>query len=234
MDFAEIMQLLASEADRNAVEGMARYGIVTDDALGISVTRLREIAKQVGTDHGLARRLWASGIHEARILAALVDDPERVSEKQAESWVRAVDSWDLCDLLCSNLLDRTPFAWVKASEWPGCDEEFVKRAGFVLMAALAVHDRESGDERFESLLPLIVRESQDPRKYVKKAVSWALRQIGKRNGPLNTKAVRTAEEIGSIDSPTARWISSDALRELTSDKVSEMIERRRAASEARR
>jgi 3-methyladenine DNA glycosylase AlkD len=177
------------------------------------------MAEKIGVDHQLAQDLWASGIHEARILAGMIDDPKLVTEEQLEHWVVDFDSWDVCDQCCSNLFDRTPFAHKKAVEWSKRGEEFVKRGGFVLMAALAVHDKTAGDQAFEAFFPIIKREATDDRNFVKKAVNWALRNIGKRNESLNRRAIEVAEEIKQIDSRTARWIASDAIRELTSEKV---------------
>jgi len=184
---------------------------------------LRRMAREIGRDHGLALKLWRSGIPDARILAALVDEPSRVTERQMERWVRDFDSWDVCDQVCSNLFDRTTFARSKALEWSGREEEFVKRAGFVLMAAMAVHDKKAADSVFRRFLPIIKHESTDDRNYVRKAVNWALRQIGKRNGPLHGEAVKVAREIKEIDSKAARWIASDALRELTNPKVRKTV-----------
>ena len=210
-------------ADPGRLAGMARYGIATDTALGITVTELRALARRVGRDHELAAALWDTRIHEARMLATMVDDPARVTEAQMETLVRDLASWDLCDGLCGNLLDRTPFAFAKAVEWSSRDEEFVKRAGFALMAWSAVHRKDADDERFEMFLPVIRAEAMDDRNYVKKAVSWALRQIGKRSPRLHAQAIATAEEIRELDSRTARWIASDVLRELTSDAVRERL-----------
>jgi 3-methyladenine DNA glycosylase AlkD len=198
---------------------MARYGIRNDNALGISMPRLRGIAREVGRDHQLAQGLWDSGIHEARILAGLIDDPGQVTPKQMESWVSAFDSWDLCDQVCGNLFDRTPYAFGKAIEWSNRKEEFVKRAGFVLIAELAVHNKKASDDLFEAFLPAILRESSDERNFVKKAVNWALRQIGKRNCRLNIQAIRVAEQMALLDSRSAHWCSANALRELTNVKV---------------
>ncbi len=201
------------------VEGMARFGINPKDTLGVSMPELRRLGKQIGKDHALALRLWGSGIHEARILAALVDEPAKVTEAQAEKWVRQFDSWDVCDQVCMNLFDRTPFAHAKAIEWASRTREFERRAGFSLMAVLAVHDKESGDGAFLKFLPAIKRASVDERNFVKKAVNWALRQIGKRNLSLNKAAIKAAEEIQKMDSKSARWIAKDALRELRSGAV---------------
>jgi 3-methyladenine DNA glycosylase AlkD len=199
---------------------MARFGINPDRALGVRIPDLRRLAKQVGTDHSLALGLWKTGIHEARILASMIDDPAAVTERQMESWVGDFDSWDLCDQCCGNLFDRTPFAFDKAVEWAGRDEEFVKRAGFALMAWAAVHDKTADDRVFIEFLPLVEREADDDRNFVKKAVNWALRQIGKRNRRLNRAAVSVARRLAKRnDSPAARWIGTDALRELTSEGV---------------
>ncbi len=215
----EVLERLKSLADPEAVAGMARFGINPENTYGISIPTLRKIGKEIGRDHALAQQLWSSGVHEARILAALIDDPRKVTEDQMERWVSDFDSWDVCDQCCSNLFDRTDLAHRKAAEWSAREEEFVKRAGFALMASLAVHDKKSADEQFLSFLPLIRRESVDDRNFVKKAVNWALRQIGKRNRDLNRAAIDTAKRIQEIDSKAARWIASDALRELTSEKV---------------
>jgi 3-methyladenine DNA glycosylase AlkD len=199
---------------------MARFGIhPRTTVLGVSLVAVRRLGKEIGTDHGLALQLWRSGIHEARILATIVDDPARVTESQAERWVRSLDSWDICDQLCSNLLGRTPFAHRAALEWTRHEAEFVKRAGFALMAALAVRDTAAPDYAFERFLPAIRREATDDRTFVKKAVNWALRQIGKRNRRLNKRAIGTAERIATLDSRAARWIAADALRELRGEAV---------------
>ncbi|MCK4772387.1 MAG: DNA alkylation repair protein [Candidatus Latescibacteria bacterium] len=219
----EVVKKLRSMANPENVEGMARFGINPENTLGISIPSLRKIAKETGRDHQLAEDLWKTGIHEARILAALVGDPRRVTKTQAENWVKDFDSWDVCDQVCMNLLDKTPFAYEKALAWTGRRAEFVKRAGFALMAALAFHDKEAEDSQFLQFMPAIVRESNDGRNYVKKAISWALRQIGKRNIRLYWKAIGTAREIEELDSKAARWIARDVLRELTSEKVLERI-----------
>ena len=214
MQAKEILTHLKSLRNPRNVAGMARFGINPRNTLGVSIPTLRKIARQAGKDHRLAQELWASGIHEARILAAMVDDPARVTEAQMERWVKDFDSWDVCDQVCSNLFDKTKFAHRKAVEWSRRDEEFVKRAGFVLMAALAVHDKSAPDAAFIKFLPLIQRGATDERNFVKKAVNWALRQIGKRNAALHRAAIATAREIQQIDSRAARWVAADALREL--------------------
>ena len=222
----EIVAELESQANPENIAGMARYGINSKNTLGVSIPRLRAMAKRIGTDHALALELWASGIHEARMLAGFIDDPAMVTETQIERWAKDFDSWDVCDQVCSNLFDRTPFAAAKAVEWSEREEEFVKRAGFVLMAALAVHDKKAPDGRFRGFLPLIAREAADERNFVKKAVNWALRQIGKRSRPLNAAAIASAKRIRKMDSRAARWIAADALRELESEAVQGRLGRR--------
>jgi 3-methyladenine DNA glycosylase AlkD len=215
----EVVERLRSLGDPKAVEGAARFGIHVSDILGVSAPNLRKLAKDIGTDHALAGRLWKTGIHDARGSAALVDDPAKVTPQQMEQWAADFDSWAVCDAACCCLFDKTPHAWDKAVEWTGREPEYVKRAGFVLMAALAVHDKKAPDERFEAFLPLLVEHATDERNFVKKAVNWALRQIGKRDAHLNKLAIGAAGDIRRIDARAARWIASDALRELTSDKV---------------
>lgn len=193
---------------------MARYGIQTRAALGVPVYIIRGIAKQAGKSHALARDLWNSGIHEARHLAAMVEELDRVTPAQMDRWVRAFDSWDVCDGTCHDLFRYTPYAWEKAIDWSRAKPEFVRRAAFSLMAGLAVKDKASEDARFEALLPLIAEAASDGRNMVKKSVNWALRQIGKRNPRLRRKAIVAAREIHKQGTPSARWIASDALREL--------------------
>jgi len=221
-----LIDKLKSLSDPEAVAGMARFGINSKNTYGVSIPVLRKMAKEIGRNHLLAQRLWNSGVHEARILAGMIDSPEEVTEKQMERWVKDFDSWDVCDQVCSNLFDRTQFAHKKAMDWSKRGEEFVKRAGFVLMAALAVHDQGVGGKEFLKFLPIIKREARDERNFVKKAVSWALRQIGKRNLHLNQKAIKTAKEIRGIESKSAKWIASDAIRELTSETVQKRLRMR--------
>lgn len=225
MQFEEIMDRLMELSDPMAVKGMGRYGINTDRNLGVSVTTIRKIAKEIGTNHELAKRLWQTGIRDARLLAACIDDPERVTEAQMERWVREFNSWDICDHCCGHLFDKTKFAYKKAMEWSAREEEFVKRAGFALMAWLALHDKKNEDIVFYPFLPLIKRESTDSRRYVKKAVNWALRTIGKRSLNLNNKAIEIAKKIKEINSKAAKWIATDALRELTSDAIQQRLRR---------
>ncbi|MBN1824596.1 MAG: DNA alkylation repair protein [Endomicrobiales bacterium] len=212
------VRALKSRAKPENLAGLARYGINTRKALGVNIPSIRDLAKEIGKDQDLSLKLWRTGIHEARLLAGFIGPPQKVTEKQMEKWASDFDSWDVCDQVVSNLFDRTPFAYKKAAEWSKRNEEFVKRAGFVLMAALSVHDKESGNAPFVKFLSIIARESRDSRNFVKKAVNWALRQIGKRNLALRGLAVKTAKKILTSDDPAARWIASDALRELTNLK----------------
>ncbi|MBF0321233.1 MAG: DNA alkylation repair protein [Nitrospirae bacterium] len=214
MDCTAILTTLKGYANPENVKGMARYGINPNNTLGVSIPTLRKIAKTTGKNHALALELWASGIHEAKILASFIDDPDFVTVEQLESWALDFDSWDVCDQVCSNLFDKTPFAYEKAVSWSQREEEFVKRAGFVLMAALAVHDKKAGDEVFLNFFPMIKAGSADERNFVKKAVNWAVRQIGKRNMSLRQKAIALATEVEATGTRPARWIARDALREL--------------------
>ena len=219
MNYEDIISLLKSMANPYNVAGMARFGINPDNTLGISVADLRSIAKKIGKQHALANQLWSSGIHEARILACLIDDPKQITTEQMERWVRDFDSWDVCDLCCIHLFRKTTFAYEKAAEWTEREDEFERRAGFVLIATLAVHEKKAGNEIFEAFLSVIKQKAADERNFVKKAVNWALRQIGKRNRILNSAAIKTAEEIRSLNTKSARWVANDAIRELASEKV---------------
>jgi 3-methyladenine DNA glycosylase AlkD len=223
--FLKIMENLRSKENPANREGMSRFGINTSSALGVPMPVLRRMAKQIGRDHHLAMQLWESGVHEARILACLIDAAEEVTGEQMDTWVKDFNSWDLCDQCCSNLFDKTPFAWGRALDWSGRQEVFVKRAAFVLMAALAVHDKKTPDEGFFQFFPLIIRESGDERNFVKKAVNWALRQIGKRSTQLNARAMETARSLIRSDNPATRWIGRDALKELTGDALQKKLQR---------
>lgn len=223
MEIDDIIIRLKSLSNPKSVEGMARFGINPEKTLGVSIPALRKMAKEIGRSHVLAIGLWDTGIHEARILAGMIDEPDKVGDSQMEQWVMDFDSWDVCDQCCMNLFDRTGFAYQKAIEWSSREEEYVKRAGFALMAVLAFHDKKAGDESFLKFFPAIEKESIDERNYVKKAVNWALRQIGKRNINLNRKAIEIAENIRNIDSRAARWIAADALRELEGEAVKKRL-----------
>ncbi len=223
MRSSEVLQKLKLLSNPEFKEGMARFGINIKSAYGVKLPHLRKLARNIGKDHVLAQELWLSGIHEARLLATMVADSKIITEKQMDEWVKGFNSWDICDQCCGNLFDRTKFAHKKAVEWTRSNEEFVKRAGFALMATLAVHDKKSKDEDFIRFLPLIKKESTDDRNFVKKAVNWALRQIGKRNMNLNKISIQTAKEIQKTDSKSAKWVASNALSELTSEAIQKRL-----------
>src|SRR5713101_1324105 len=219
MPVEQIIATLQQHANPQAVQGMARVGISSAQTLGVSIPTLRSIAKDIGMNHLLAQELWHSGIHEARILASMIADPRLVSPEHMEEWVNDFDSWDVCDQVCGNLFDKTPYAYQKAVEWCQQEKEFVRRAGFVMMAELAVHDKQAHDEAFMQFFPLIKHYADDERNFVKKAVNWALRQIGKRNSHLRALALECAYEIQNMDSKTARWVAKDALKELQAKEI---------------
>jgi len=221
--FPQIMEKLKSMAKPENLEGMAKFGITGDKRLGISMPELRKLGKAIGKDHGIALKLWATGIQDAMILAALVDEPLQVTEEQAESWAKDIDAWDVCDQLCMNLFEKIPFAEKKIGEWSQREEEFVKRAAYDMIACIAWHDRDAPDKDMIKYFPVIKRGAADDRNYVKKAVSWALRHIGKRNLKLNQEALELAKEIKGIDSKAARWIASDVIRELESEAVQKRL-----------
>ena len=215
-DVDAVVAELCAAADPARLAGMARVGIRTDRALGVSVPSVRRIARRHRRDQQLALALWATGIHEARILAPMVADPAAVTQAQLDAWVADLDSWDVCDGLCGSLLVRVPQAWELVERYAAREPGFERRAGFALLATLAVHDKGAGDEVFRARLPLIEQAAPDPRNEVRKAVNWALRQIGKRNAALHGDAIATAERILAAGPRSARWVASDALRELRS------------------
>jgi 3-methyladenine DNA glycosylase AlkD len=226
MNAREVIAHLESISDRSRLEGMSRYGIEVEHAIGVSIPEMRAYAKTIGRDHHLAMDLWDSGVHEARIMASLLADPELLTEEEMERWVRDLDSWDLCDQCCSNLFRRSPHAFRKALEWSGREEEFQKRAGFATMAALAVHGKGMSERDLQLLLDAVVRESHDDRNFVRKAVNWALRQVGKRDLVSNAMAIAAAERILAKGDRTSRWVAYDALRELRSEAVRERLKNR--------
>ena len=221
----EVLKKLRAKAKTDQLERMARFGMAVERRLGVSVPDMRKIARESGKDHRLAIKLWKTGITEARIVAAMVDEPEKLSKAQMEEWVKGINSWDVCDQVCMNLFEKTPLAWKKIRDWSGREEEFVKRASFALIACMAWHDKEADDVRFIRLFPVIKRGATDERDMVKKAVNWALRNIGKRNQSLNKAALKTAREILQIESKAARWIASDAIRELESEAVQRRLKK---------
>ena len=219
----EILKLLKSHSSEESRTGMSRYGINIDKAFGTGIPLLREIARRYRKDHLLAEELWNSGFHEARILATMIDEPAKVDEKQMEAWVKDFNSWDLCDQCIMNLFEDIPLACSKPFEWCNKDEMFVKRAGFVLIARFAVSDKKAKDEAFLPFFPLIIEQANDSRQLVRKAVNWALRQIGKRNKTLNAIAIEKAEMILKKENKSSKWIATDALRELRSEAVQKRL-----------
>lgn len=223
MQLKEVINWLKSHANRKNAEGMARFGISSNNTLGISLYDLRPFAKTIPKNHKLALELWRTGIHEARLLAPMIDIPSETTEEQLEAWVKDFDSWDIVDQCCGNLFKDTKFAKKKIVEWSKRKEEFVKRTAFALICEFAFHDKTMKDEEFENYFVLIKREATDERNFVRKAVNWALRNIGKRNLALNKKAIKIAEEIKKLNNKTARWIAGDALRELKGDAVQKRL-----------
>jgi 3-methyladenine DNA glycosylase AlkD len=227
MTVDEIIKKLESLGSSENVAGMARFGIVSTKAYGISAPELkafvREVKKNADDRHTLALELWNTEIYDARAIAFLIDDPKKVTRKQMDEWATGFDNWATVDGTCGYLFCRTSFAYEKAFEWAGKKPEFIKRAGFSLMAYLAVHDKKADDAKLAAFLPIIEKHADDERNFVKKAVNWALRQIGKRNLNLNKLAIESAERIKLQDTKPARWIAADALRELTSEKVAERL-----------
>jgi 3-methyladenine DNA glycosylase AlkD len=221
----DVMDKLQEKAERGRLEGMAKYGIKVEGRLGVSVPDMRELAKEMGKDHKLALELWKAGIAEAKIVAGMVGEPDKLTEEQMEDWVKDINSWDVCDQVCMNLFEKNQLAWKKIVDWSEREEEFVRRTAFSLIACLAWHDKKASDEKFMELLPVITRGATDERNFVKKAVNWALRNIGKRNLNLNQAAINAAKEIQRLDSKAARWVASDALRELESEAVQARLKR---------
>jgi len=214
MDINEIKIFLQENSSEKNKEGMIRFGIRAETGYGVSVNVLRRYAKKIGKDHRLSMELYKQNIHEMKLLACFIADPEKIDEKESDNIAEGFYSWDLCDQWCCNVLDKTPFAWKKAIYYTKREEEFVKRAGFVLMCCLAVHDKKRDDKDFLEFFPYILKECTDERNFVRKAVNWAIRQIGKRSVFLNKEAIRLAERIKAADTKASRWIADDALREL--------------------
>ncbi len=221
----EILAKLKAKARPGQLAGMARYGMKTENRLGVQIPELRKLAKETGKNHQLALELWQTGIAEARILAAMIAEPEKLTEQQMDSMVKDIDSWDIGDQTSMNLFEKTPLAWKKISEWSQRNEEFVKRTAYGLTACLAWHDKKATDQQFTALFPLIAHGAQDQRKSVQKAVSWAIRNIGKRNPNLNQQAIALAREIRETNTKPAKWVSSDVIRELTSEAVQKRLKK---------
>ena len=221
--YYKLLNQLKALSQPKALANLAKFGITPERTFGVSLPNLRKLAKELGTDHEFAKQLWANNIRETRILASLIADPQLTTEEQMEQWVLDFDYWEICDQCCSNLFRYTSFAYQKAIEWSDREEEFVKRAGFALMAGLVVSDKLAPNTQFEQFTPLIIREATDTRPMVKKAINWALRQMGKRNLDLNKHAIDTAKTLQKLDVKSAKWIASDALRELRSEAVQKRL-----------
>jgi 3-methyladenine DNA glycosylase AlkD len=222
----KVVEQLRRAGTRRNVDGMARFGIRAMKVFGVSKPKLDVLAKKIGKNHELALELWATGIHDAKILAGMIDEPAKVSAAQMELWVRDFDNWDTCDGTCCHLFVFAPSAWVKAVAWTRRKEEFEKRAGFALVAYLAYRDKSAADGKFASFLKIIERHADDERNFVRKAVNWALRNIGKRNRKLNYAAIAAGERLRRRESRAARWIAADALRELRSEAVQARLRRK--------
>ena len=216
MDVESVLVALRKESRKRVRDGMARYAIPSDNALGVSVADIRALAKRIGRNHPLALALWKTNIYEARMLTAFIADPARVTPAQMDRWAGDFDNWAICDTLCFHLFDRTPHAWAKIRQWSDDPREFVRRGAFALLASLALHDKTTGDRPFLGSLRLIERRAGDDRNFVKKAVSWALRGLGRRNRALNAAATELARSLSTSTKPATRWIGKDALKDLTS------------------
>ena len=213
-DVAAVLASLERAGSKKVREEMGpRYGIHTPDAFGVMMRDMQKVAKDIGKNHDLALALWDTGTYEARMVAAMIDDPAKVTPAQMDRWCKSFDNWAICDTVCFKLFDRTPHAFDKVVRWAGRREEFVKRAGFALLASVALHDKKAADEPFLKCLPLIEKAADDERNFVKKGVSWALRGIGKRNARLQAAAAEVARRLAASDQAAARWIGKDALKE---------------------
>jgi 3-methyladenine DNA glycosylase AlkD len=225
---ADILKWLERRGTKRNREGMGRYGIVASQVFGVSVAGVRELGKRVGRDHDLALALWDTGWYEARMLTAFVDEPARVTSRQMDRWARDFDNWAICDGICFHLFDKTPHAWRKVDAWALRREEFVRRAAFVILAALALHDRKAPDGCFIDALPLVERAASDERNFVKKGVSWALRSIGGRSVRLHAAALDLARRLAASESSPVRWVGRDAARDLTRPLVRKRVAARAA------
>lgn len=216
---------LKAQGDPEFRDGLARYGLPTDKAFGVSVATIQRYGKTLGRDHDLARELWKTGWTDARMLASFIGEPDRVTPTEMDAWCRDFDSWGIVDTVCFKLWDQSPHAWKKAAQWTTRQPEFEKRAGFVLMACLAAHDKTAKDNAFTEFLPLIEKGARDERNFVKKGVSWALRHIGHRNARLHAAAVKTANKLAKSEDATQRWVGKDALRDLLRPAVIKKVKR---------
>jgi 3-methyladenine DNA glycosylase AlkD len=228
MEINELNLLLKELGDRNSVPFMAKFGINPAFALGIRIPVLRRLSKEIGKNHPLALQLWEAKYHEGRILASMIANPEETTPDLADRWIKDFNSWDLCDQTCMNLFEKLPFAWDKTLDWCAREPEFEKRTGYVMIARLAVSDKKTSDKKFEMFFPLIIQAATDPRNFVKKAVNWAIRQIGKRSLHLNKEMIALSRQLSMTDNKTARWIAADAIRELESKAVQNMLMKKQA------
>ncbi len=217
------LKWLKSHSTKATLDGMARYGIPSDNAFGVAMKDIKALGKKLGRHHELAAALWETGVYEARMVCSFVDDPALITPAQMDRWCRDFDNWAICDTICFNLFDRTPHAWAKVTQWSSKRNEFEKRTAFALLWSLSVHDKRADDEQFVQGLVLIERAADDERNFVKKAVNMALRAIGKRNRALNAAAVAAARRLADSQGAAARWVGRDALRELTSPAVTRRL-----------
>lgn len=225
----EVLDLLKRHGSKQVRDSMGpRYGVHTDKAFGVPVGTLQTLAKRIGRDHELAAELWKTGWYEARMMAAFIDDPERVTPAQMDRWCRDFDNWGICDTVCFHLFDRTPHAFAKITQWAGRKEEFVKRAAFALLACLALHDRRDDNRPFIDGLALVEDAASDERNFVKKGISWALRLIGNRNSELHCAALDVAKRLSQSEDAAERWIGKDAVRDLNSAATKRRVEGRAA------
>lgn len=221
MNKQQVIKQLKSMADPEKITlKEKKYGIKASNALGIYHKDLKELAKQIGKDDALAQELFDTGIYEARLLTSKIHSPKGVTEELMDYWTATFENWEICDSFCMGLYSKTPYAVDKAIEWSAHKDEFIKRAGFAIMAAYVLADKKADNPTYEQFFPIMIREASDERIYVKKAINWALRNIGKRNPDLQQTAIKTAKEILKIDNKAAQWIAKDALRELEKPNVS--------------
>ena len=230
----EVLAFLERRGSKKNRDGMARYAITAPKVFGVSVADLHRLAKRLGRDHDLALALWETGWYEARMLAAFVDEPARVTSSQMDRWAKDFDNWAICDTHCFHLFDRTPHAWKKVRQWSRRREEFVKRAAFALLAGIALHDKKAPDDPFLEALPLAERAAADERNFVKKGVSWALRTVGRRNQTLNTATVALARRLVASADTAPGWVGRDVFKELTSPAVQKRLVARAAKAARRR
>ena len=220
---ASALAWLKRHSRKATLDGMVRYAIPSDKALGVAMKDIKALGKKLGPNHALAAALWETGVYEARMAASFIDDPAQVTPAQMDRWCRDFDNWAFCDALAFNLFDRTPHAWAKVRQWSRRRNEFEKRAAFALLWSLTVHDKRAGNAPFLDGLALIEREARDERHFVRRGVNMALRAIGKRNRALNAAAVTLARRLASADDASARWVGTDALRELTSPSLTRRL-----------